>query len=239
MKRHLILAALFCWSLFPTPGQETTDHDPSQNRAAGGDGGSGSAYRGDMTGVSPPQLLHRVDPYYSEEARNARLEGRVELYIEVGLDGRAHNLKIRRSLGLGLDERAIEAVRQWTFKPAMKDGQPVQVGAMVNVIFRFLPGPVRPLQMPPPDAPLSAQASLTVTSIPSGAVIEINGKFAGSTPSVVKINPGTYKIVLTRSGFRNWERQIDAGTGASLSIDARMEDAESPNVIVIRPDKSP
>lgn len=91
------------------------------------------------SGVTPPQLLHRINPEYSEEARKAKHQGTVELYIEVGLDGKAHNIKVRRSLGLGLDEKAIEAVRQWTFKPAInKDGQAIEVGALVTVHFRLL-----------------------------------------------------------------------------------------------------
>ncbi len=104
--------------------------------------GSGGGMGGDVFrvggGVSAPQLIHRVDPEYSEEARKAKHQGTVELYVEVEPDGRAHKILVRRSLGLGLDEKAIEAVRQWRFKPAMKDGKPVTVGALVTVHFRLL-----------------------------------------------------------------------------------------------------
>jgi len=89
-------------------------------------------------GVSAPALIHRVDPEYSEEARKAKHQGTVELYVEVEADGRAHKIVVRRGLGLGLDEKAIEAVRQWRFKPAMKNGKPVTVGALVTVHFRLL-----------------------------------------------------------------------------------------------------
>lgn len=195
-----------------------------------------------MTGISPPLLLEKVNPVYSEEARNALVEGRVDLYIEVGLDGRAHNLKIRRALGLGLDERAIEAVRQWRFKPATKNGEPIQVGANVSVIFQLIDRPVLP-GAPPRASPLPAvspvHSSLSVISTPPGASIEINGKFAGITPSLLKVDPGAYKIVLRRAGFRDWEQQVQAGTGASVGVDAQMEKFESPNVIVIHPEKRP
>ncbi len=102
-----------------------------------GGGIGGGAYRVGG-GVSAPQLLHRVDPEYSEEARKAKHQGTVELYVEVEPDGRAHRIVVRRGLGLGLDEKAVEAVRQWRFKPALKDGKPVTVGALVTVHFRLL-----------------------------------------------------------------------------------------------------
>src|SRR5262249_17308127 len=68
-------------------------------------------------GVSSPVLLHRMDPEYSEEARKAKHQGTVELYVEIEPDGLAHRIVVQRGLGLGLDEKAVEAVSQWRFKP--------------------------------------------------------------------------------------------------------------------------
>lgn len=104
----------------------------------GSGGGMGGGVFRVGGGVSVPQLIHKIDPEYSEEARKAKHQGVVELYIEVEPDGVARKIVIRRSLGLGLDEKAIEAVRQWRFKPAMRDGKPVTVGALVTVHFRLL-----------------------------------------------------------------------------------------------------
>lgn len=103
---------------------------------SGGGIGGGSFRNGG--GVTAPILIFRVDPEYSEEARKAKHQGMVELYVEVEPDGFAHRIVVRRSLGLGLDEKAIEAVRKWKFKPAIKDGKPVTVGALVSVHFRLL-----------------------------------------------------------------------------------------------------
>ena len=89
-------------------------------------------------GVSSPVLLHKVEPEYSEEARKAKYSGTVLLYIEVSPDGRATNIRVQRSLGLGLDEKAVEAVKQWKFKPGYKNGQPVTVAATIEVNFRLL-----------------------------------------------------------------------------------------------------
>ena len=89
-------------------------------------------------GVTAPQLMHKVEPQYSEEARAAKFEGAVVLYVEVGIDGLAHNVHVLRSLGLDLDQKAMDAVSQWQFKPGMKDGVPVTVQATIEVNFRLL-----------------------------------------------------------------------------------------------------
>jgi len=88
--------------------------------------------------VSPPSVVHKVEPEYSEEARRASLEGTVLLRIIVDEDGRPRELKVMRSLGLGLDEKAIVAVSNWQFAPGTKDGQPVPVQAQIEVNFRLL-----------------------------------------------------------------------------------------------------
>lgn len=89
-------------------------------------------------GVSAPAVLVKVEPEFSEEARKARFEGAVMLYLEVDETGKAKNLRVTRPLGLGLDEKAIEAVSQWKFRPGYKDGKAVTVAATVEVNFRFV-----------------------------------------------------------------------------------------------------
>jgi TonB family protein len=89
-------------------------------------------------GVTAPSLLFKVEPEYSEEARKAKYQGTVVLYVEVDPSGKARNLRVIRSLGLGLDEKAIEAVNKWRFKPGYKDGRPVTVAATIEVNFRLL-----------------------------------------------------------------------------------------------------
>jgi TonB family protein len=88
-------------------------------------------------GVSAPRALYTPDPEYSEEARKAKYQGTCVLWLIVGPDGRPRDIKISRSLGLGLDEKAIEAVKTWKFEPAMKDGKPVAVQINVEVSFRL------------------------------------------------------------------------------------------------------
>jgi len=88
-------------------------------------------------GVSPPRTLYDPEPEYSEEARKAKYQGTCVLWVIVGPDGRPHDVRIQRSLGMGLDEKAIEAVRHWKFEPARKDGQPVAVQINIEVNFRL------------------------------------------------------------------------------------------------------
>ena len=89
-------------------------------------------------GVSRPELIFKPEPEYSEEARKAKFQGTVTLSIVVMPDGSTSNIRVIRPLGLGLDEKAIEAVRKWRFRPSLKDGNPVPVHANVEVNFRLL-----------------------------------------------------------------------------------------------------
>lgn len=88
-------------------------------------------------GVTAPRALYDPEPEYSEEARKAKYQGSVILWAVIDANGRPQQLKVARSLGMGLDEKAIEAVRNWKFEPAKKDGQPVAVQVNIEVNFRL------------------------------------------------------------------------------------------------------
>ena len=89
-------------------------------------------------GVTPPRVLQKQDPEYSEEARAAKFQGTVVLAVIVDEKGNPRDLKVVRPLGLGLDEKAIEAVMKWVFRPGYKDGKAVAVAATIEVNFRLL-----------------------------------------------------------------------------------------------------
>jgi TonB family protein len=88
--------------------------------------------------VTPPVLISKREPDYSEEARKAKLQGTVVLSVEIDGSGAVTNASVVRSLGLGLDEKAVESVYQWRFRPGMRGGQPVSVQTSVQVNFRLL-----------------------------------------------------------------------------------------------------
>lgn len=100
-------------------------------------GGTGGGVFRVGGGVSAPRAIYSPDPEYSEEARKAKYQGVCVLWLVVGADGRPQQVRVTRSLGLGLDEKAIEAVKTWKFEPAQKDGHPVSVQINVEVSFRL------------------------------------------------------------------------------------------------------
>ena len=89
-------------------------------------------------GVSAPAVVFKVDPEYSEQARKAKYQGTVVLNVVVQRDGTVRDIRVIQPLGLGLDEKAIEAVRQWKFRPGAKNGAAVDVAATIEVTFRLL-----------------------------------------------------------------------------------------------------
>ena len=70
--------------------------------------------------------------------KGVKLQGVVTLYAEVDVDGRLRSIRVTRGLGLGLEEKAIEAVRQWRFRPGMRDGRPIVSAATIEVNFHLL-----------------------------------------------------------------------------------------------------
>jgi TonB family protein len=88
-------------------------------------------------GVMPPTAIYQPDPEYSDEALKAKYGGTCVLSLIVGPDGRPYDINVTRAIGKGLDEKAIEAVQQWRFKPATKGGQPVSAAINVEIQFRL------------------------------------------------------------------------------------------------------
>lgn len=108
---------------------------PGYGPGSGGGTGGGVFHVGG--GVSAPKKIYDPDPEYSEEARKAKYQGTCVLYVVVGPDGKPRDIRVQRTLGLGLDEKAIEAVKTWRFEPATKDGKPVSVAINIEVDFRL------------------------------------------------------------------------------------------------------
>lgn len=108
---------------------------PGFGPGEGGGTGGGVFHVGG--GVSPPRVIYQPEPEFSEEARKAKYQGVCTLGLIVGADGRPSNIRVLSSLGMGLDEKAIEAVKNWKFEPAMKEGHPVRVEIAVEVDFHL------------------------------------------------------------------------------------------------------
>ena len=103
------------------------------------EGGDVGPFRPGTGGVGYPSCIYCPDPQYSAEARNAKIQGTVVLSAVIGADGQAANIKVVKSLGHGLDERATQTVETWRFKPALgPNGNPVATITSIEVSFRFL-----------------------------------------------------------------------------------------------------
>ena len=130
------------------PGAKVRTTGPD---GAGLGGGIGSGFGGGVplsnlipdaaraadTGFSPPVPIYKPAPEYTDEAKKAKWQGSVILAVLVDETGKVTEVSVVRSLGVGLDQKAIEAVRQWLFKPGTKDGKPVPVHANIEMNFRL------------------------------------------------------------------------------------------------------
>jgi protein TonB len=103
--------------------------------------GSGGNYGGGPKriggGVSAPVVIFQVDPEFSEEARKAKFMGVVTVNLWVDEKGNPTHVRVLRGVGMGLDEKAVEAVKQYKFRPAMEGGKPVLVELNIEVNFQI------------------------------------------------------------------------------------------------------
>jgi TonB family protein len=103
--------------------------------------GSGGGYGGGLMnvggGVAAPEVIHSVEPEFTEDARRANFQGSVSIKLIVDSQGNPQDVQLVHHLGMGLDEKAIEAVRQYRFKPAMYQGHPVSVQIVIEMSFHL------------------------------------------------------------------------------------------------------
>jgi periplasmic protein TonB len=110
-------------------------HGPGVGAGSGGGFGGGVYKVGG--GISAPTAISAPDPDYTEEARRAKKQGTCVLWLIVDSAGHPRDIRVARGLGFGLDAKAVEAVKQWRFQPALKDGHPVDVQISVEVEFHL------------------------------------------------------------------------------------------------------
>jgi protein TonB len=110
-------------------------------RGIGAGPGSGGGYGGGLMsvggGVSAPQLIHSVEPEFTDDARRANYQGSVSIKLIVDSQGNPQDVRLASHLGMGLEEKAIEAVRQYKFRAAMYQGHPVSVQIIMDVDFHL------------------------------------------------------------------------------------------------------
>ncbi|MFN7994661.1 MAG: energy transducer TonB [Bryobacteraceae bacterium] len=112
---------------------------PGTGPGSGGERGGGPVSARLLGGRgTPPVLIYKVEPEFSEEARKAKHQGVVILVGEVDTTGRLTNVRVLQGLGLGLDEKAIAAVTRWRFRPGYREGKPIISSATIEVNFHLL-----------------------------------------------------------------------------------------------------
>jgi TonB family protein len=87
--------------------------------------------------ATSPKIVRQADPEYSQDARKHRIQGTVVMSLVVGTDGRAHDIRVTQSIGRGLDEEAIKAVKKWRFQPGTNNGVAVPVQIEVEINFHI------------------------------------------------------------------------------------------------------
>jgi TonB family protein len=133
------------WARLLGPPSNGTGHGPGPGDGEGpgwGPGHGPGVIPGFATAtqaghIIAPRPVFTPDPEYTDQARRVRLQGTVTLWVVVAADGTTRDVRVARALGLGLDEKAIEAVRLWRFAPGMVDGAPAAVQVNVEVNFRL------------------------------------------------------------------------------------------------------
>ena len=178
--RRLVLLTLILSSILLAAQAPTPPNNPAAPR--------NRVYRVGV-GVSAPHPLYTPDPQYSPEALKAKLQGTVVLFLVVGPDGLPHDVRVARSLGMGLDEKAIEAVRQWKFSPSLKDGVPVAVQINVEVNFRITDGQATPPE-PAAAATTAKPEALRVIAAPLPDTAAPLPPAPSDTPTIVRIGAG-------------------------------------------------
>jgi protein TonB len=103
----------------------------------GSGGGTGGGPYHPGGGISTPKIIYSVDPEFSDEARRAKYQGIVVISLIVDAQGNPQHVRVIRNLGMGLDEKAVEAVKQYKFKPALMQGKPVPVEINIEVNFQL------------------------------------------------------------------------------------------------------
>lgn len=94
-------------------------------------------YPQELSHATSPRTAHKVDPEYTKQALDAKVEGDIVLSAIVGMDGIPSDIKVVHGLGKGLDQKAVECLRQWRFTPGTNHGEPVSTRATIEMNFRL------------------------------------------------------------------------------------------------------
>jgi TonB family protein len=171
-----ISALLFVSAILWTPLAAQDSATPGADRAtAPADYRTTTPLRRIGGGVSSPKVLHSVAPQFSEEARKAKFNGVVLINLIVDTNGIPRNVHVLRGVGMGLDETAVAAVKQYTFEPAVENGKPVPVQLNVEVNFQVFFDAPKILHSVPLELTDEVRANHANGTIQVGFTVDIHG----------------------------------------------------------------
>jgi TonB family protein len=171
-----------------------------------------------------PSPIEIVQPTYSPEARSVELEGVAILGARIGVDGLAHDIQVHRPIGLGLDERAVEALMQWRFAPALRDGLPVERYVRIPITFSLPQRSSRwhlvQLILDPPEdgtaprllaASFPPGAGISPEAIEHASLVMAMGRAATVVISFdIGLDGAPANILVEESSDRIWEKEAVA-----------------------------
>ncbi|HEY4381226.1 MAG TPA: energy transducer TonB [Acidobacteriaceae bacterium] len=174
-----ISALLFVSAILSTPlaAQNTTPPASSDGAAAKAPAADPASVplRKIGGGVLPPTVLHAANPQFSEQARKEKFGGVVLVTLIVDANGQPQNVHVLRGVGMGLDEKAVEAVKQYSFRPATEGGKPVPVQLNVEVNFQVLFNPPKVLHSAPLQLSPQARQAKASGTIVLGLTVDTHG----------------------------------------------------------------
>jgi len=94
-------------------------------------------YKVSDEGVIAPRVIEKLEPNYTQEAKDSKIQGRIKLSAIIDVDGKAHDIKVDEGIDEGLDANGVAAVQAWRFEPARKAGEPVPVAVRIEINFKL------------------------------------------------------------------------------------------------------
>jgi TonB family protein len=176
-------------------------------------------------GISSPMVIYQVDPEMTPQAREQKFSGIVLLHLIVNSKGVPENVQVLRGVGLGLDEKALDAVRQYRFRPAMESGKPVSVGLNIEINFQAFDSPQAQLLNPSVKPEVASAAAPPKMRDGATAPIPIHTVNPEYSEEARKANAGGVVLVNLTVDKKGRPQHVHVVHGVGNGLDEKAVDA--------------